>query len=101
MREIKWDWYGTWVWDYLNYERDSLYAEAWGAYDIWKEAYLKAHPEFSEEDDLELIENHYDRWTEPLFKSWIFRAWIWFYRPSVIIRKIVRFYFPLPRNTII
>lgn len=27
-------WYGTWVWDYLNHERDDLATEAWEAYDI-------------------------------------------------------------------
>lgn len=83
------DWYGYWVWDYLNHDRDDLATEAWESYDIWKQAYLKAHPEFCELDNLELIEYHYHRWTNPLWKSWIFKAWVWFYRPNVIIRHLV------------
>lgn len=83
------DWYGYWIWDYLNHEGNDLADEAWKSYGIWRKAYLKAHPEFSEVGEYELVTEHYDRWTNQLYDSWLFRAWIWFYRPSAIVRQLV------------
>lgn len=89
MQKVNWDWYGTWVWDYLNLDRDDISTEAWESYDIWKRAYIEANPELSDLDDLELIQGHYSQATEPIFRSWIFKAWQLFYWPSMIIRQLV------------
>lgn len=89
MKQIEWDWYGMWVIDWLTYNRDDLPNEAWGAFDIWKEAYLKANPELSGESDLDLIENHYCGAMEPFFKSWVFAVWIFLHRPIEMIYSLI------------
>ncbi len=87
MQKIEWDWYGTWVWDYLNLDTDSLYTEAWESFHIWKKAYIQANPDLSELGDLDLIGEHYNEAMEPLFNSWLFKAWRLFYLPSQLFRS--------------
>lgn len=86
------EWYGFWVWDYLNHDwgyGKDLCAEAYKSYEIWREAYLKAYPEFSEIGDYELVTEHYGRWTNQLYDSWLFKAWVWFYKPWAAASEII------------
>lgn len=85
MKKIESNWYGMWVWDFLNLKRSDIADEAWAAFDIWKKAYIQANPELSELNDLELIEDHYCEATSCLFDSWLFKAWLLFYLPSRLI----------------
>lgn len=41
-RFIEWNWYGTWVLDYLCTE------DPWLAFDFWMKAYLEAHPDLDD-----------------------------------------------------
>ncbi|MCC3513871.1 MAG: hypothetical protein JGK29_34325 [Microcoleus sp. PH2017_17_BER_D_A] len=50
-----WNWYGMWFWDYLNLDRDDFRTEAWEAFDIWKQAYTKDHPDLADLADLDLV----------------------------------------------
>ena len=76
MNRIEWDWYGTWVIDWLM-------ADAGDDYIIWKRAYLNKHPELEEArensywdddregegTDMDLIMNHYHESLKPLYNS--------------------------------
>ncbi|MCC3405188.1 MAG: hypothetical protein JGK17_06250 [Microcoleus sp. PH2017_10_PVI_O_A] len=83
------NWYGMWFWDYLNHDRDIISSDAWEAFDIWKKAYTQEHPDLAGVSDLDLVENHYEDAMEPVFDSWLFKAWRLFYLPSMTLRAIV------------
>jgi hypothetical protein len=72
-KQIKWDWYGSWVIDWLT--SDPLSGDHWEDFGIWAKAYREANPELSEVSNLELIESHYTEAMEPLFSSWVFFIW--------------------------
>ena len=76
MKRIEWDWYGCWLVDWLTCDRNNFSASAWEAFDIWKEAYLKANPHLQDATDLELIEDHYCGAMEPVFRSWVFALYL-------------------------
>jgi hypothetical protein len=77
-----------WFWDYLNLDRDDICTEAWEAFDTWKKAYTHEHPDLAGVGDLDLVENHYKKAMEPVFDSWLFKAWYLFYLPSMTLRAI-------------
>ncbi|MCC3604883.1 MAG: hypothetical protein JGK24_17080 [Microcoleus sp. PH2017_29_MFU_D_A] len=83
-----WNWYGMWFWDYLNLDRDDFRTEAWEAFDIWKQAYTKDHPDLADLADLDLVESYMNA-MKPVFDSWLFKAWGLFYLPSKTFRAIV------------
>lgn len=84
-----WNWYGMWFWDYLNLGKNDICAEAWEAFGIWKQAYIRENPHLSEVNDLDLAESHYIGAMDPVFNSWLFKAWRLFYLPSMTLRAIV------------
>jgi hypothetical protein len=89
-QQIDWDWYGTWVIDYLTYDRDSLSDEAWGAYDIWRTAYINANPDLEEASDLELIENHYCQSMKPILDSFVMKIWLFLHwLPPNVVRPLI------------
>ena len=85
--QIKWDWWGTWVIDWLTCDRGDFSSDAWISFDIWKKAYLEACPEFAEATDLELIESHYCPAMEPIFNSWVFAFYLALQWPANIVRS--------------
>jgi hypothetical protein len=108
MEKIKWDWYGTWVLDWLLYEKDDLSDAAWGAYEIWEKAYLAANPELAKAREqsyyelhcgkgecdapgtsFDLIENHYGPAMNTVFDSWVFKIWQLLQWPTSKIRQAI------------
>lgn len=91
MRRIEWDWYGTWLLDWLTCDRDDadFASSAWLSFDIWAKAYRKANPELLEVSDLELIEEHYTEALQPVFDSWVFSIWLFLQWPMSCIHELV------------
>lgn len=85
MKKIEWDWYGTWIVDWLTCARE----EPWESYDIWEKAYLKANPELEDLSWLDLIHDHYSPAMEPVFNSLIMKIWLLLSWPSNTIRSFV------------
>lgn len=97
MNRIEWDWYGTWVIDWL------LEDCPWGRYDIWEKAYLSIHPEIEDmreqsyinhEGDgagttLDLIENHYHQSLIPLKESFVYAIFLILNGPIRLIRFLI------------
>ncbi len=89
MKQIKWEWHGIWIVDWLTCDRNDLTDNVWKSFDIWKEAYLKAHPHLESLSDLELIENHYCQAMKPIFDSWIFKFWLILHWPMSKIHSAI------------
>jgi hypothetical protein len=87
-QQIEWNWWGTWVIDWLTCDRDDFSASAWLAFDIWKEAYLKANPDLRA-NDLDLIEEHYCEAMKPVFDSWVFALYLALHWPSKVVHSLV------------
>lgn len=83
----KWNWYGTWVLDWLTCDRGNYSDDAWSAFGIWKKAYIEAYPELSDASDLELIEGHYCPAMEPVFNSFVFAIYLALHWPTNAIRS--------------
>ena len=87
-QQIKWNWWGTWVIDWLTHDQGDFSLSAWGAFDIWKKAYLKANPDL-QATDLELIEDHYIGAIEPVFRSWMFAVYLALHWPLNAVHSFI------------
>jgi hypothetical protein len=106
MNRIDWDWYGTWVIDWL------CCTDPWESYDIWERAYLAVNPELLEtreesyingEGDglgttLDLIENHYHQSLIPLEKSFVYVIFRSIHWPLKSIHSLIWDYHSLFRS---
>jgi hypothetical protein len=66
---IQWNWYGTWVFDWL-YEENP-----WECFDIWQKAYILENPELDKLTTLELVANHYTQSLFPVENSLLMKVW--------------------------
>jgi len=89
MKQIKWDWYGMWIVDWLTCEQGDFSASAWECFDIWAKAYRKANPDLQNTTDLELIEEHYCGAMEPVFRSWIFAIYLTLHWPLNAVHSLI------------
>jgi hypothetical protein len=95
---IDWEWYGTWVIDWLCCDRK----EDWKAYYIWEKMYLAANPElveareesyirgdgFGEGTTIDLIENHYNQSLLPMHESFVWKIFLILHRPMQCIYSL-------------
>lgn len=97
MQKIEWDWYGTWIVDWLTSN------DGWEVYDIWEKAYLKANPGLEEarensyidnEGDgvgttLDLLENHYHQSLIVIEESFVYKIAVFLQYPIRLISALL------------